>query len=243
MTAFLRRWHGDDAGTLVDIYARADPDLLSNIPDDPSLAGAQAWLEGIRRAEEVGSTVAFAIVDGDSSSAPDRLNESDDRMTAPDRLLGRTVSEEAARTSKPIGNVMATAIDRKNSIAWISYWLDPEARGQGVAAAGLRSFVDHLHDECGIYRLELGYRVNNPASAAVAKAAGFLVEGRQRERLLYSGVRCDTVECARLVGDPRPQRHTLPIPEFETTAPGGRDRPRESLDWPADTVEQGVANL
>ncbi|MDN5552270.1 MAG: GNAT family N-acetyltransferase [Brevibacterium sp.] len=181
MDEFLRRWRRDDAAALAEIYARADADLLSNIPNDPSLTGAQEWLEGTRTAEAGGSTVALAIVAGDHT---------------------------------PVGNVMATAIDGKHSTAWISYWLAPDARGQGLAAAGLRSLVDHLHDELGIYRLELGYRVNNPASAAVAESAGFIVEGRQRERLLYDGARYDTEESARLAGDPRPQGHRLPLVTF-----------------------------
>lgn len=193
MTASLRRWHRDDADTLVDIYTRADSDLLNNIPDDRSLAGAQAWLGSVALAEAEGSSVALVIVDGDQS---------------------------------PVGNVMATSIDRRNSTAWISYWLDPSARGQGIAAAALRSFVDYLHDEHDVYRLELGYRVNNPASAAVAASAGFMVEGRQRERLLYDGVRFDTEECARLAGDPRPQRCRLPIRASETTSADDGGQPR-----------------
>ncbi|MDN5658513.1 GNAT family N-acetyltransferase [Brevibacterium sandarakinum] len=206
MSDFLRRWHRDDADALAGIYVRADSDLLNNIPDDQSLAGAQAWLDEIWTAEEDGSAVAFAIVQEDSNSDTDRT-------------AGRYMSEEAARVSTPVGNVMATAIDRRHSTAWISYWLDSNARGQGLAAAGLRSIVDHLHEALAVYRLELGYRVNNPASAAVAKSAGFIVEGRQRERLSYDGVRYDTEECARLVGDPRPQRRRLPILASETTSP------------------------
>ena len=85
-----------------------------------------------------------------------------------------------------------------------------EARGQGLVSAALRSFVDLLHDDLGIYRLELGYRVNNPASAAVARNARFIVEGREREKLLYDGVRYDTEVCARLCGDLR--RHGLRMP-------------------------------
>lgn len=103
----------------------------------------------------------------------------------------------------PIGNVMASNLDRRHSTAWVSYWTVASARGRGIASAGLRTLVDALHDGHGIYRLELGYRVNNPASAAVAKSAGFIVEGREREKLLYDDVRYDTEVCARLAGDPR----------------------------------------
>lgn len=186
MADFLRHWRRDDADALADIYARADTDLISNIPDDRSLAGAQTWLEWVRGAEERGAAAAFAIVRGDLT---------------------------------PVGNVMATAIEQRHSTAWISYWLDPTVRGHGLVAAGLRSLVDHLHDERGVYRLELGYRVNNPASGGVAKSAGFLVEGRERERLLYDGLRFDTEACARLSGDQRASGRRLPILASSTPPP------------------------
>ena len=102
-----------------------------------------------------------------------------------------------------VGNVMASGIERRHSSAWVSYWTAAAARGAGLTSAALRSFVDHLHDGLGIHRLELGYRTNNPASAAVAKNAGFVVEGREREKLLYDGIRFDTEVCARLSTDPR----------------------------------------
>ena len=35
-----------------------------------------------------------------------------------------------------------------------------------------------------LHRLELGYRANNPGSAAVARAAGFVREGLEREKFL-----------------------------------------------------------
>ena len=106
---------------------------------------------------------------------------------------------------------MASGIERRHSSAWISYWSVAEARGQGLVSAALRSLVDLLHDDLGIYRLELGYRVNNPASASVAKNAGFIVEGREREKLLYDGTRYDTEICARLSGDPRHPGARLPM--------------------------------
>ncbi|WP_453984379.1 GNAT family N-acetyltransferase [Brevibacterium casei] len=110
-----------------------------------------------------------------------------------------------------LGCVMASGIERRHSTAWISYWLRSAARGRGLASAALRTLVDTLHDDVGIHRLELGYRVNNPASGAVAKSAGFLVEGREREKLLYDGVRFDTEVAARLATDPRGSGHRLPL--------------------------------
>lgn len=174
MDAILRHWRTDDAVALGRIFERADDALLSNMPDDRSVGGARTWIETITGAEAEGEVCAFAIVD--------HADRSDDRI---------------------LGNVMASGIEHRHSTAWISYWTVAEARGQGLTSAGLRSLVDHLHDELDICRLELGYRVNNPASAAVARNAGFLVEGRERKKLLYDGVRYDTEVCARLTDDPR----------------------------------------
>ncbi|WP_166972638.1 GNAT family N-acetyltransferase [Brevibacterium atlanticum] len=182
MNAVLRRWRGDDAAALGHVFEQADDALLSNIPDDRSPAGARAWIETITDAEVEGKVCAFAIVD--------EADRSDDRI---------------------LGNVMASGIEHRHSTAWISYWTAVEGRGQGLTSAGLRSLVDHLHDELGIFRLELGYRVNNPASAAVARNAGFLVEGRERRKLLYDGIRYDTEVCARLADDRRVEGPRLPI--------------------------------
>ena len=102
-----------------------------------------------------------------------------------------------------LGQVMASDIETTHSTAWISYWLRPEARGRGLASAALRELVGYLHDDLGIYRLELGHRADNPASGHVAAAAGFLREGLERQRLAYGSQRYDVCRWARLAGDPR----------------------------------------
>ena len=178
MNAFLRSWRAEDADALAEVYGSADADLTGNIPDDRSFDGARAWIEQIHRAEAAGTASAFALV-----------VEPDPRIVEVDRRI--------------VGNVMASGIERRHSSAWVSYWIVAAARGAGLTSSALRSFVDQLHDGLGIHRLELGYRTNNPASAKVAKNAGFLVEGREREKLLYDGTRYDTEACARLSTDPR----------------------------------------
>ena len=55
MADYLRRWRRDDAHALAAVYAQADADLLNNIPENRSPAGALAWIEGIRAAENEGS--------------------------------------------------------------------------------------------------------------------------------------------------------------------------------------------
>lgn len=110
-----------------------------------------------------------------------------------------------------VGNVGAAAIEFRHETAWMSYWLAPAARGKGYAAGALIAVSEWAFAN-GLYRLELGHRVNNPASCRVATAAGFLAEGIEREKLRYGEVRYDVETHARLVTDPAPAaRLVLPI--------------------------------
>ncbi|MFE7098488.1 GNAT family N-acetyltransferase [Streptomyces erythrochromogenes] len=103
-----------------------------------------------------------------------------------------------------LGNVAVGAVDRRHRTGWVSYWTTAAARGRGVASGGCRAVAAWAFEDAGLFRLELGHRVNNPASCRVARAAGFAVEGIQRSRLEYDGVRHDVELHARLAGDPVP---------------------------------------
>ncbi|QSB06125.1 GNAT family N-acetyltransferase [Natronoglycomyces albus] len=103
----------------------------------------------------------------------------------------------------PIGNVAVTGID-SHEVGWVSYWTAAPARGRRVATDALTALVEFVHDKHGVQRLELGHRLNNPASGAVAQSAGFLREGIERAKLSYDGERYDVARWARLTEDPRP---------------------------------------
>lgn len=64
----------------------------------------------------------------------------------------------------------------------------------------------------GLERLELGHRLNNPASCRVATRAGFLAEGIERQKLRYGTQRFDVELHARLRTDPAPARDLARIP-------------------------------
>lgn len=100
-----------------------------------------------------------------------------------------------------VGNVAVTRIDDHDT-GWVSYWTVPEMRGRGVAAAATAELARWAFGERGLHRLELGHRVDNPASCRVAVKAGFLPEGIERGRLHYDGVRYDVERHARLASDP-----------------------------------------
>lgn len=109
-----------------------------------------------------------------------------------------------------VGNVGLTAIEFRHGTAWASYWLARGARGRGLATAALAS-VSSWAFGVGLFRLELGHRVNNPASCRVATAAGFAAEGIERQKLRYGSERFDVETHARLATDPAPALPTLPV--------------------------------
>jgi RimJ/RimL family protein N-acetyltransferase len=103
-----------------------------------------------------------------------------------------------------LGHMTVDAVDRRHATGWVSYWTAAAARGRGVASRACRALSRWAFDEAGLFRLELGHRVNNPASCRVATGAGYLVEGRERQKLAYDGVRHDVELHARLATDPDP---------------------------------------
>lgn len=109
-----------------------------------------------------------------------------------------------------VGNVGLSGIERRHGTAWVSYWLSAYQRGKGYAVSSLATVVVHAFDD-GLFRLELGHRVNNPASCRVATRAGFLAEGVERQKLSYGTERFDVETHSRLRIDPRPDVELLPL--------------------------------
>ncbi|MGW7369108.1 GNAT family N-acetyltransferase [Streptomyces sp. NPDC054841] len=103
-----------------------------------------------------------------------------------------------------LGHVSVGAVNRRHSVGWVSYWTTSTARGSGVASRACHALARWAFDDADLFRLELGHRVNNPASCRVAHAAGFVVEGQQRRKLAYDGERYDVELHARLATDEEP---------------------------------------
>ena len=109
------------------------------------------------------------------------------------------------------GHVALSHIERQNDSAWASYWVTASRRGHGLASRALATIAAHAFDSVGLFRLELGHRVNNPASCRVATAAGFAAEGIERAKLRYGSDRYDVETHARLSSDPRPPIELVPV--------------------------------
>ena len=104
----------------------------------------------------------------------------------------------------PIGNVGVGHVERSHQTGWVHYWLDETARGQGLATRAVCTLSRWAFDDLDLVRLELGHRVDNPASCRVARRCGYAVEGVEREKLRYGDVRFDVETHARLRTDASP---------------------------------------
>jgi RimJ/RimL family protein N-acetyltransferase len=88
--------------------------------------------------------------------------------------------------------------------AEISYWLDPGARGKGVASITVGLLADWAFDDVGVERLQLLTNPTNRASQEVARRCGFIREGILRAYEPFKGSRPDVESWSLLPTDPRP---------------------------------------
>ena len=103
-----------------------------------------------------------------------------------------------------LGNVTISDIEPVHGTAWVSYWMSSAGRGRRLTTRAVATVASRAFAELGVFRLELGHRLNNPASGKVAMSAGFIREGTERQRLQYDGERFDVATYSRLKTDPTP---------------------------------------
>jgi RimJ/RimL family protein N-acetyltransferase len=109
-----------------------------------------------------------------------------------------------------VGLVCVT-VDEPNRNGWFWYWMTEAARGRGWTGRAAATVADWALTDGGLERLELGHRVNNPASGAIARAAGFVKEGTERQKFLIDGHRIDVENYGRLRSDRRPSAEQIPF--------------------------------
>lgn len=114
------------------------------------------------------------------------------------------------RADEVVGLVVV-GVDSANGNGWFWYWVNAAARGRGWASRAAATVANWALSHGGLHRLELGHRANNPASRAVALAAGFIQEGVEREKFLVDGQRIDVLTYGRLRTDPVPGIETIPF--------------------------------
>lgn len=107
--------------------------------------------------------------------------------------------------------VVGVTVDGGNRNGWFWYWMHTAFRGRGWTSRAAATVADWALGQGGLHRLELGHRMDNPASGSVARAAGFVREGVERSKLLIDGERLDVVAYSRLPSDPLPLVPRLPM--------------------------------
>lgn len=120
--------------------------------------------------------------------------------------------------SDSLVGLVVVSVDDANLNGWFWYWMNASHRGRGWTSRAAATVANWALTDLGLHRLELGHRVNNPASRAVALAAGFVQEGIEREKFLVRGQRIDVLTYGRLRSDPGPSTAPLPM----TTGNEGR---------------------
>jgi RimJ/RimL family protein N-acetyltransferase len=88
-----------------------------------------------------------------------------------------------------------------NGAAQVGYWMDPAARGRGLATRALRELCRWGFAELGLGLIEWRAEVGNMASRRVAEKAGFAVEAVLRRRLVHRGGRVDAWVGSMLPGE------------------------------------------
>ncbi|HEY3766369.1 MAG TPA: GNAT family protein [Gaiellales bacterium] len=119
-----------------------------------------------------------------------------------DGLLERDMMRLAiadASTLAPRGSVGLRILSP--GVAQTGYWVDPLARGQGIASRALTLAAAHALRTFPIQRLQLFTGVENVASQRVAERAGFTREGTLRNWYHLRGEPQDAIMYSRLPGD------------------------------------------
>ncbi|RMB59025.1 GNAT family N-acetyltransferase [Tessaracoccus antarcticus] len=110
----------------------------------------------------------------------------------------------AVVTGDELVGLVAVTMDAKNRNGWFWYWMREGSRGRGWTTCAAATIANWALTAGRLERLALGHRANNPASESVARAAGFIHEGTEREKFLVDGQRIDVLTYSRLRSDAVP---------------------------------------
>jgi len=98
-----------------------------------------------------------------------------------------------ATTDGLLGSIALSSLERVHGRGMVSFWVAPDARGQGVAAQALALLAGWAFGSLGLARLELFIEPDNAASLRAAERCGFVREGLLRSRWVSKGRRRDSV--------------------------------------------------
>ena len=89
---------------------------------------------------------------------------------------------ELKETGEIIGSISVMELLKKQSTAAIGYCYGSKFWGNGYATEALRTVLEYLLNDCGIYLVEARHISGNPASGRVMEKAGMRKDGVLRSR-------------------------------------------------------------
>ena len=192
----------------------ADPKGLASdapVPGESSVAGTEAFLRPLAVGDAPEVLEAFrSNPDMDRQGRVTTLEEA--RRYVENLVTGDSPHDPwAIVDGGRLVGLVCVSVDEDNRSGWFWYWMNAAARGRGLMSRAAATIADRALLLSGLERLELGHRVNNPASGAVAQAAGFVREGTERGKFLIEGQRIDVATYGRLRSDPRPSCDPLDV--------------------------------
>lgn len=118
-----------------------------------------------------------AVPDDASEASARRWIQGEERRRAEGLAMDLVITElgEPRRVHGEVGLAM---VDAERRWAELGYWLAPESRGAGRAAAAVRRFADWALKELPIERLIARTHPDNPRAGSVAVAAGLQRAGQ-----------------------------------------------------------------
>jgi RimJ/RimL family protein N-acetyltransferase len=113
------------------------------------------------------------------------VNESPDSV-----LLAIVIKDKNAH----IGNIKIGSINWIHRFADVGIMIGEKAYwGQGLATEAIKLVVDYAFNKLNLRRLEAGCYANNPASLRAFQKAGFIEEGRLKQRYFWNAEYVDRV--------------------------------------------------
>jgi [ribosomal protein S5]-alanine N-acetyltransferase len=106
---------------------------------------------------------------------------------------------------KPIGLINATLFDPAFKFTEISYILDPEHWGKGLATEAIRRAVKFFVEDMKIHKIRASFYGKNVASKRVLEKAGFIEEGYMRDNVQIEGEYEDEYLMALIAEDSKTQ--------------------------------------
>jgi RimJ/RimL family protein N-acetyltransferase len=87
-----------------------------------------------------------------------------------------------------VGTLGLVHLDEADGWGEVGYWTAPHARRRGITTTALQRLCTWAFDDLGLHRLELQTAPGNLDSEAVARRAGYVLEGRRRSAAVLRAV-------------------------------------------------------